>query len=53
MAFKRAAGGELLRYDDCAAHLLNFSEEDFGGDLIQPHHLKISLRKGQGGTWNS
>lgn len=25
--------------------LINFSEEDFGGDLIQPHHLKISLRK--------
>lgn len=28
--------------------LINFSEEDFGGDVIQPHHLKISLRKGQG-----
>lgn len=31
--------------------LINFSEEDIGGDLIQPHHLKISLRKGQGWTW--
>ena len=31
-----------------AAHLLNFSEEDFGSDLIQPHCLHVSLRKGQG-----